>query len=225
MSVVLVIGDCHCPGMHEEYVDFLRDTAKAWRADRFVHIGDFVDWHAISYHPSENGTPTGEDEVALARKQVSKIHKAFPKVDWLLGNHDCLPSRRVADIAGWPSGMLKTYTEFWGLSGWRQHERFTRLEIDGVLYSHGEVGGGGKHPAILQATKHFQSIVIGHFHSSFGVQWHANENHRVFGMSVGCGVDWRKLQFSYGRKMANKPILGCGVVIDGQYAYAEPMKL
>lgn len=225
MSTVLTIGDTHCPGMRDEYVDFLRDTYRAWRCDRIVHIGDLTDWHAISFHLTENGTPSGDEEVRLARKQVQKLYKAFPDCDWMLGNHDVLPSRRVAEIAGWPSGFLRTYTEFWEIPGWRQHPRYERLEIDGVLYSHGEVGGGGKHPAILQASRQFKSCVIGHFHSAFGVSWMANQTTKIFGLSVGCGVDWEALQFTYGRKMASKPILGCGIVIDGEYAYAEPMEL
>jgi predicted phosphodiesterase len=225
MSTVLVIGDTHCPGMLPEYVDFLADTYRNWDCDRVVHIGDLVDFHAISYHASENGTANGEQEVEQARSQIQQLYKAFPKVDWLLGNHDVLPSRRAADIAGWPRGMLRSYTEFWDIPRWTQHNRFTRLDIDGVLYSHGEVGGGGKHPAILQASKHFQSIVIGHFHSAFGVNWIANENHKVFGMSVGCGVDWKLLQFAYGRKMVSKPIVGCGIVIDGKHPICEIMDL
>lgn len=224
MSRVLVIGDTHCPGMRHGYVDFLRDTYKAWKCDRVVHIGDLVDFHAISFHLSENGTPSGEAEVAMAREQIGLLSKAFPEADWLLGNHDVLPSRRVAEIAGWPSGFLRSYTDFWDLK-WREHPRYSRLEIDGVLYSHGEVGGGGKHPAVLQAARQFQSCVIGHFHSAFGVNWVANQNNRIFGASVGCGVDWELLQFSYGRKMASKPVVGCGVVIDGEYAYCEPMRL
>lgn len=225
MARVLIIGDSHCPGMLYGYVDFLRDIYKSWGCDKVVHIGDLADFHAISYHPTENLAPSGEAEVEEARSQIQQLYKAFPKAEWLLGNHDVLPSRRVADIAGWPTGFLKSYTEFWGLPGWRQHDRFSKIEIDGVLYSHGEIGGGGRYPAINQSSQQFQSMVIGHYHSCFGVTWTANENNRVFGMSVGCGVDWKKLQFSYGKKMARKPIIGCGVVIDGRYAYTEPMIL
>lgn len=225
MARVLVIGDTHCPGMREDYVEFLRDTYRAWKCDRVVHIGDLADFHAISFHTTENGTRSGDDEVQAARGQIKSLYKAFPQADWMLGNHDVLPSRRVAEIAGWPSGFLRSYTDFWGIPGWTEHPRYSHIEIDGVLYSHGEVGGGGQYPAILQANRQFRSCVIGHFHSAFGVHWVANQSTRVFGASVGCGVDWELLQFAYGRKMARKPVVGCGVVIDGEYAYCEPMRL
>ena len=47
----------------------------------------------------------------------------------------------------------------------------------------------------------------------------------MFGMSVGCGIDAGKLQFAYGRRIVAKPILGCGVVIDGRRAFFEPWLL
>jgi hypothetical protein len=57
------------------------------------------------------------------------------------------------------------------------------------------------------------------------VRWWANPEFRVFGMSVGCGIDINRLQFEYGRKITAKPILGCGVVLNGRQAYFEPWLL
>ena len=50
-----------------------------------------------------------------------------------------------------------------------------------------------------QAKDNFRSTVIGHFHSQAGAKWWANPEFRVFGMSVGCGIDVSRLQFEYGR--------------------------
>jgi hypothetical protein len=47
----------------------------------------------------------------------------------------------------------------------------------------------------------------------------------VFGLAVGCGIDMRRLQFLYSKPFPRKPILGCGVVIDGTRAFFEPMQL
>jgi hypothetical protein len=44
-------------------------------------------------------------------------------------------------------------------------------------------------------------------------------------MQVGCGVDHDKEAMAYGKKYNSKPILGCGVVIDGVTAICEPMLL
>ena len=99
------------------------------------------------------------------------------------------------------------------------------LTIDGVIYAHGDSGRGGNDAAFNQAKDNFRSTVIGHFHSQAGVKWWANPEFRVFGMSVGCGIDASRMQFEYGRKIATKPILGCGVVIGGRKAYFEPWLL
>ena len=120
--------------------------------------------------------------------------------------------------------VLRDYQDMWDI-GWRVHPRFSKLQIDGVIYSHGDCGRGGQDAAFKQAKDNFRSTVVGHFHSQAGVRWWANPEFRVFGMSVGCGIDASKHQFDYGRKLSAKPILGCGVVIDGQRPVFEPWLL
>jgi metallophosphoesterase superfamily enzyme len=223
--VTLTIGDTHCPGMRRGYVDFLKRTADNWQPSRVVHIGDLVDWHAISYHEKSPSLPDPKTEARKARRQVKAITDAFPEADLLTGNHDSLPERK-ATTAGIPDDLLQSFSEYWRLpDGWRVWPRFHRLKIDGVFYSHGETGAGGKFAAGNQAAEQFNSVVIGHLHSQAGVTWRANHEKRIFGLSVGCGVDHRRLQFAYGRKFSAKPMLGCGIVIDGRYAYFEPWDL
>ena len=93
-----------------------------------------------------------------------------------------------------------------------------------MVYHHGE-GTGGVNAAINFAKTRFRSVVQGHLHSNAGVKWHVNEEFRIFGMAVGCGADRHKLQFYYGKKLKRKPVLGCGVVIDGYRGFFEPWKL
>lgn len=221
---VLVIGDTHCPGMRPDYPDFLMDVYRKWDCNRVVHIGDLVDWHAINFHGKDPNLPDVKREIEQAKEQVHELYSRFPDADWLLGNHDALPYRRAAD-AGLPDDLIPPANQMWGIPRWAVYPRFHRLEIDGVMYSHGETGAGGKYAAISQSQANFQSTVIGHFHANAGVWWTANHHHRVFGLAVGTGLDWRQLQFSYGMKFARKPVLGCGVVIDGIQAYFEPMPL
>lgn len=101
---------------------------------------------------------------------------------------------------------------------WSVHARFAKLLIDGVIYSHGDSSRAGQDAALAQAKDRFRSTVIGHFHSPTGVKWWANPEFRVFGRSVGRGIDASRLRFEYGRRIIAKPILGCGVVIDGRRA-------
>jgi len=224
MATVLVIGDTHCPGMRKGYVDFLQRIADRWGVDKVVHIGDLVDWASISYHEKSPHIKGTMEEFKRAQKQVDQLHAAFPKVDWMIGNHDALTERQ-ATTAGIPTTLLRSYEEVWEVGGWKAHPRFSKLPIDGVLYSHGDCGKGGQNAAFLQCKDNFRSTVVGHFHSQAGVRWWANPEFRVFGLSVGCGIDAGQLQFDYGKRFAAKPVLGCGVVCDGKQAYFEPWLL
>jgi len=224
MARVLVIGDTHCPGMRKGYVPFLRRIADKYQTNRTVHIGDVVDWQSISYHERNPSLSSAASEYRAARVQTKRLAEAFPEADWLIGNHDALTERQAQSV-GLPPEVLRDYADLWDLSGWRVHPRFAKLVIDGAAYSHGETGAGGKGAALAQAREEFRSTIIGHHHSQAGCTWWANAEFRVFGLSVGCGVDAKRLQFYYGRRFKQKPILGCGVVLDGRRAFFEPWLL
>lgn len=223
MARVLIIGDTHCPGMRRGYVDFLQRVAEAYDVNRVVHIGDLVDWASISFHEKSPALSNATREFEQARRQVASLARAFPKADWLLGNHDALTERQALSV-GLPPQVLRDYADLWDVR-WAVHPRFAKVQIDGVVYAHGDSGRGGGDAAIAQAKDHFRSTVLGHFHSQAGVKWWANQEARVFGLAVGCGIDARRLQFEYGRKIVAKPILGCGVVLDGRRAFFEPWLL
>jgi predicted phosphodiesterase len=223
MATVLVIGDTHCPGMRQGYVSFLQRIADRYGADRFVHIGDLVDWASINYHEKSPSLSNPTSEYQRALKQVASLARAFPKADWLVGNHDALTERQCI-TAGLPTAILREYADMWQVP-WRVHPRWAKLAIDGVAYSHGDSGRGGQDAAFSQAKDNFKSTVIGHHHSQAGTKWWANPEFRVFGMSVGCGIDASKMQFEYGRKIARKPLLGCGIVVGGKRATFEPWLL
>lgn len=225
MARVLIVGDTHAPCMMDGYVDFLCDIRDQWDCDRIVHIGDLVDWASISYHPKAPSLKNSEAEFELALEQVQELYQALgTDVDWLVGNHDALTERQATDL-GLPLQVLKEYDELWGVSGWNVVPRFGSVTIDGVLYQHGDRGKGGRMAATANAKAEFASVVQGHLHGQAGVEYYANNNLRVFGMQVGCGVDYRKAAMDYGVKYNQKPILGCGVVIDGMTAVFEPMDL
>ncbi|TWT51829.1 hypothetical protein KOR42_33020 [Thalassoglobus neptunius] len=210
--------------MLRRYPAFLSRTFERWGVDTIVHIGDLVDWHAINFHGKHADAPGVKDEVRKARRQVQNLYQRFPEATWIIGNHDDLPARR-ADAIGLPSDAIVNPVEYWEVHDWSLVERFGYIEIDGVLYSHGEIGSQGLYAAINQAKAETASVAIGHLHGNAGVSWVANKARRLFGLSVGCGVDWRVLAMKYGRKFGKKPLIGCGIVIDGSYATWEPMAL
>ncbi len=226
MSRVLVIGDTHCPAMFDGYPSFLEEMYEQWDCDRVVHIGDLVDFHAISYHQTQFGLESIERELEEARTQVSILTNSFKKVDYLIGNHSALPTRQAAD-AGLPPSMLKSLSDMVGLpKGWTVHPRHHDLVIDNVIYRHGDKGRSNQqNAAYLNAQIEFRSVVQGHYHAQAGVVYGANHLTRFFGLQVGCGTDPRSPYMEYSKIYSKRPILGCGIVLDGEYATFEPLPL
>lgn len=223
-SRVLIIGDTHCPVMLDGYVEFLQTTYDRFNCDRVVHIGDVVDWETISYHRTPLTGSTPKEEYAAAKEQVAELYAAFPKAQVTLGNHGALPWRRAEDVGITPE-LLKTPEVMWDTPGWEWRKRYDDLEIDGVLYRHGDKAKGGRTAALNNALVEFRSVVQGHHHSQLGVWYHANSNMKVFGLQTGCGVDSHSAAMAYGQVYAQKPLIGCGVVLEGQEAFAIPMNL
>ena len=219
---VLVISDTHCPAMHHGYIDFLVSIFHKHKCTRVVHIGDLVDWNAISFHEKDPSMPSAADEFVAASKQVRALHKAFPEVDYLIGNHSALPERKAQSV-GLPPEVILNFKTLWGLDGWEIHPRFTDLLIDNVIYRHGDKEKGGQMSALKNAQAQFKSLVMGHLHAQAGINYHANQDGVVFGMNVGCGVDHTHPAMNYGRIYAARPVLGCGVVYSPKLAFFEPM--
>ncbi len=226
MSRVLVIGDTHCPAMLDEYPDFLAQTYETWDCDRVVHIGDLADFHAISFHQKQFGLESIEHEMEAAREQVATLTSLFPKVDYLTGNHTALPARQAAEVGLPPSLMLSLSAILDLPKGWNVHPRHYDLNIDGVIYRHGDKGRSNQiNAAFLNAQNEFQSLVQGHFHAQAGVVYGANQRDRYFGLQVGCGTDPRSDYMAYSNVYSKRPLLGCGIVLDGEYAAFEPLML
>jgi predicted phosphodiesterase len=211
MSRVLVVGDTHVPAMHKDYIKFLNKTAAKWKVDKVVHIGDVVEHHCISFHDKHPDNPGAKEEYEQAYRQVQKLYKAFPNMQITVGNHDMRVMRLNAKI-GIPKIYLKQFNALYDTPDWKWVEN---VEIDNVYYYHGE-GAGGQHPAFNAAKMRMQSTVMGHYHSACGIWYQAGPTAKVWGMNVGCGVDRNHLFMQYGQAFLKKPIVACGVVIDGE---------
>lgn len=209
MSRVLVIGDTHAPAMHKKYVPFLRNMQKKHRTTETIHIGDVIDHHCISFHDKHPDNPGALEEFKQAKQQVKLLHSAFPDAQVCVGNHDARV-RRLNAKAGIPSIYLKGFNELFDTDwDWREF-----VDVDGVYYYHGE-GAGGMHPAFNAAKMRMQNTVIGHYHSACGIWFQAGPTQKIWGMNVGCGIDRNHWSMQYGAAYLKKPIVACGVVIDG----------
>lgn len=134
--------------MRSGYVDFLQRVADSHSVTRVVHIGDLVDWASISFHEKSPGLSNATHEFDAARRQVATLHRAFPKADWLVGNHDALTERQAVAV-GLPPRVLRDYADLWEV-GWTVHLRFAKVVIDGVIYAHGDSGRAGQDAALSE---------------------------------------------------------------------------
>lgn len=214
-----IIGDLHAPFNHPNYLQFCIDTFKKHGVGQVVCIGDLVDHHALSRHPTEPCAMGAYMELDKALEQVELITKAFPKAKMCRGNHDTIPVRQAATV-GIGERFLKSFTEVMELpKTWEVDDEFI---IDDVLYEHG-TGCGGENGAINTAKLNRMSVVIGHLHSFAGCKYISNPRDIVFGLSVGCGIDVKAYSFAYGKAFPRRPILGCGIVYNSSKADFVPM--
>lgn len=220
MSVVLAIPDLHCPFEHTDSLSFLKAVKAKYRPTEVVCLGDEIDAHALGdYDRDPDGMSAGY-ELSAAIEHLQPFYELFPIVKVCTSNHTARPYRQ-AFKHGIPKAFLKGYAEFLqSPKGWQWADDW---EIDQVVYEHGE-GFSGQQAAIKSAQGNMQSTVIGHIHAFAGVQYSANSKHLIFGFNAGCLIDRHKYAFAYGKKLKAKPILGCGIVING-IALFIPMKL
>ena len=222
MNNILTIGDTHIPFEKKGYLEFCIAQYKKFNCDEVVHIGDLVDNHAISYHEHDPNGDSPLAEMEKADKILVKWFKAFPKVKLCRGNHDRLVDRKGKTV-GLPRRCFKSFRDVWKLpKGWEDDFEFV---IDKVLYKHG-TGMSGRFAHITAAERARMSTVIGHTHSSGGIEYIVSSKDIIFGMNCGCGIDRKQYAFAYGKDFPRKPVLGCGVVTDkGRLAQFFPMDL
>ena len=207
-----IIGDTHLPYELDGYLEFCQETFERHEVDTVIHIGDFVDNHSLSFHDSEPTLHNVQGEYESAYERAQEWYEAFPEATLIMGNHDRIPSRQLAKIGMAPSIYMKPIEDLLGMpDGWKVADS---VEIDGVLYHHSETAGG-INGFRKDAEQRMRCTVSGHNHSNAGISATATDDQLVWGLAVGCGVNQAHMAFAYGRNFAKKPIISCGVVING----------
>ena len=211
---VLVIGDLHLPFTLDGYLEHCIKVYKKYSCDTVVFIGDILDLHFTSYHETSTEGYGATQEHDLSVEMLKKWYKAFPKAYVTIGNHDALIYRKAMS-AGISKRWIQNYSQVLGTPGW---EWVTDVVIDDVLYTHGTTN------AYTKAKQNLMSTVQGHLHSQAGIQFYVGAKSRIFGFQTGCGVDMKSYAMEYGKNFP-KPVISCGVVIEGLHPYLEVMDL
>ena len=212
---VLVIGDLHEPFCLDGYLKHCKKAYHDYDCDEVVFIGDIIDNHASSYHESDPDGHSAGTELELAISKIKLWYKAFPEATVIIGNHDRLIMRK-AFSSGLSKRWIKDYAEVLGVRGWEFKEH---IVIDDVNYSHGEAG-----TAVAVARNEMQSQVQGHRHTECYVNWVVGRKFKIFGVQVGCGIDWKSYAMAYAKNF-KKPAISCSVILQGKTAINLMMDL
>lgn len=211
---ILVISDTQAPFHHKDALEFLTYYKNVLKPTHVVHIGDAMDFNALSdYVPNPDGLSAGH-ELQEALKFMKDLYKVFPNVTVLTSNHDVRAFKR-AKKAGIPLKILKSYEEFFeSPKGWKFVDK---LEIGNICFVHGhQIATGGGNIMQNAIKKYMKNVVFGHFHTRFGIDYYANEDSLFFGMGVGCLIDHKSYAFEYQRAEVRKPLIGIGIIEQGR---------
>ena len=60
---VLIISDQHIPYHHKDLFIFLKALKKKYKPDKVINMGDELDKHSLSFHPSNEELYSAGDEL------------------------------------------------------------------------------------------------------------------------------------------------------------------
>jgi len=208
---VLVIGDTHVPYEKKGYLEFCIEQYNKFNCDTVVHIGDLMDSHATSRHPSVSDAYSPGDELTNSILKLKKWYEAFPNMKVLIGNHD-IRVHKISSDNHIASKWLKGYAEVLEVPNWTFEDHYN---INGTTYVHG-TGTSGVTAAYRRALNAGQNVVMGHLHTDASILYHKLEQKTIWGMIVGCGVDEKSYGMNYAVNAPRKSIISCGIVLDNQ---------
>lgn len=206
-KAVLLIGDSHLPYEHKDYLVFCQHVSDYFECDLHIHMGDYEDGHAISFHPTDEELLSAGDELEEVILRTESWYKAFPNLRIISSNHGDLIYRRMKHH-GLPLTYIKPISEIYNTPTWQWHEDIMLSTKQGDVYlTHGKSSVYNK-----LAREVGCSAAQGHFHGKLEITWANSVFHERFNMFVGCGVDRESLAFAYGKNNIPHPMLGCGVI-------------
>lgn len=211
---ILVVGDLHAPYTHPDAIRFLHHVRGTYNPDMVIQMGDETDGHAISFHDSDPNLDSAGVELEKAKLVLEEVHELFPNLLVCDSNHGSLVYRR-AKAHGLPVQFIKKYRDILfpehGAPGWSWADAWVlNTPLGAVRFQH-QVSGD----FMLNASHERTSLVLGHEHGRFEVQYAASSAALYFGAYAGCLIDKQSMAFAYGKLHRKKPILGVLVITDG----------
>ena len=217
---ILVISDLHAPYQHPDAIKFLKKLKEEYEPDTVISIGDELDYHAMSFHPSDASLYSAGDELKKGREVIWQLEELFPKMTVIESNHGSMAYRK-GKVAGIPKEVIRPYKEILDVKHW-EWEPYLEMILPNkqpCFFIHGI----SANTRTLMTSK-MMSSVQGHYHEKFEIVYQGNGERLNFGMTVGCLIDDSSMAFHYNKVFAKRPIIGCGMIIDSQ-PILQPMVL
>jgi hypothetical protein len=201
------------PYQHKDMLRFLKEIKKKYKPDFVLNMGDEADKHAMSFHASDSELYSAGDELLKTIEYIRGLYKVFPYMTLLESNHGSMCIRK-AKVNGIPLKYLKSYNDIYDVPDtWKwAPELVLKLSNGQKVYAcHGKIKDSAK-----LSQQMSMNVIQGHYHESFKIEYWSNPGGLYWGMNVGCLIDNSSMAFAYNKIFPKRPIIGTGIIIDGQ---------
>ena len=185
---VLILPDMHHPWANWPAIHQAHKWAEKHNPDLVVQLGDLTDQKIWSRWQSDADDFSPCKEFDLAYKGLEKLHKMFPNMVILRGNHDDRIKSRAVE-AGIPGRMFKDVDDVFNFDGWDWIQRDDNFIINTqkgkVLFCHGDEQGG---TVAAKSRILGMSVIQGHTHKT-SVTYTQTPTGHFFGAEMGCLMD------------------------------------
>jgi predicted phosphodiesterase len=208
---ILVIPDVHAPWANMDALKQASTWAKRHKPDLVVCLGDLTDQKIWSRWPKDTDDASPSDEFLAAEKCLKKIHKMFPKMIILRGNHDTRILSKAIE-GGIPAQMFNDVDDVFGYKGWEwvpQNDKLLVKTTRGpILFVHGDEQGG----TVAQKSRILGlSVIQGHTHK-VSITYTTTMSGTIFGAEMGCIMDTSSKAAKYAAANPVGSSIGFGVV-------------
>lgn len=210
---LLIVPDTHSPYHDERAWKVMMKTARAFKPQTIIHLGDFADFYKVSAHSKD---PSREHKFRDERDITRKLRKELDDLGakrkvYVEGNHEDRLRRYLQDKAPelydliGTDKLLKLSENDWEFVPYRDS-----VKIGRVWFTH-DTGGGGKYSTANALATFQHSVVIGHHHAiQYHVEGDATGKYRV-GAQFGWLGDVKRVDYMNRVKARRLWALGFGV--------------
>lgn len=211
---LLILSDTHFPYQMPGYFEWIKKLRDNIKPTQVIHIGDLVDFHAISQHLHSAELPNIKYEIKDAIKCIKKLRKIFPAaMPIIYGNHD-IRIQRLAEKSAIPNSFLRHINDILEIEKkwkWTWHDKLI-VELPNktkVFFTH-----HFKSNVLASAKELGMSLCVGHQHTKASIELFSHPLALSFAMCVGCSIEPRHEAFKYGKNFIKRPIISCASIVN-----------